>query len=65
MLEPVKPFTTLTPNLGVVRYGEEASYVVADIPGLIKGAHEGIGLGHQFLRTLRKCEGFLFIRGEG
>jgi GTPase len=58
------PFTTLVPNLGVVRLSDERTFVIADIPGLIEGAADGAGLGHQFLRHVERCRVLLHVLEE-
>jgi GTP-binding protein len=59
------PFTTLVPNLGMVQYKDNLSFVMADIPGIIEGASEGVGLGHQFLRHVERCKVLIHLMDMG
>jgi len=59
------PFTTLVPNLGVVRVSDEANFIIADMPGLIKGAHQGVGLGTRFLKHIERTKCFVHVVDVG
>lgn len=55
------PFTTLTPQIGIVEYGDFHRLTVCDVPGLIAGAHQNVGLGHKFLRHITRCKGLIIL----
>jgi GTP-binding protein len=55
------PFTTLTPQIGIVEYPDYRRLTVCDVPGLIAGAHENVGLGHKFLRHISRCKGLVIL----
>ena len=55
------PFTTLSPNIGVTVFDDGQSFSIADVPGLIEGAHQNVGLGHEFLKHVRKSQNLVLI----
>src|SRR6185369_1484545 len=55
------PFTTLTPQVGIVEYPDHRRLTLCDVPGLIAGAHENVGLGHKFLRHIARCQALVIL----
>ena len=55
------PFTTLTPNVGIVTFTDFFRFSIADVPGLIEGAHDNVGLGHDFLRHIERCQILVYV----